>query len=285
MTPTATGCERRHHSATNATDAEREVDGDQRVPLWSAQVATRTSALRPGRDARTSRGRRPSRAPSAAVDAAAQLARQQHPLPARQRRASWLARSSSVSTAYARLRAPTPDQSRREHRPPAVVGERPATPILAGHDRLRRPHEALGGRTVVSDVSFRCEPGHRDRLPRTQRRRQDDDDAHARAGSPTPDAGRRDRARRPATATLPNPGRRVGVLLDAARPARRPPRARGAGRRPRRRSGVDARARRRAARRSSASTARRPASACASTRSACASGSGSPTRCSATPRC
>ena len=73
----------------------------------------------------------------------------------------------------------------------------------------------LGGRTVVQDVSFPCEPGTvtgflgPNGAGKTTTLRM-----LCGLSSPTPAA--RDRARRPPTATLPNPGRRVGVLLDAS---------------------------------------------------------------------
>ena len=71
-----------------------------------------------------------------------------------------------------------------------------------------------GDRTVVDDVSFDPGARHGDRLPRAERRRQDDDDADdhrpgagATAGSALVDG-------RP-YAELPNPGAVVGTLLDA----------------------------------------------------------------------
>ena len=72
-----------------------------------------------------------------------------------------------------------------------------------------------GAFTAVDDVTFTAEPGPGDRLPRPQRRRQ----VHHHAGH-----GRPHRRRPPGTATilgrrfadLPNPGREVGVLLDAS---------------------------------------------------------------------
>ena len=109
----------------------------------------------------------------------------------------------------------------------------------------------LGGRTVVSDVSFRCEPGTvtgflgPNGAGKTTTMRM-------LVGLSTPDAG--DSAVLGGHyRELPNPGRRVGVLLDAA--------AQHGGRRGRealavsaQMMGVAERARRRAARRSSGST-------------------------------
>jgi ABC-2 type transport system ATP-binding protein len=105
----------------------------------------------------------------------------------------------------------------------------------------------LGGRIVVDDVSFRCEPGTvtgflgPNGAGKTSTMRM-------LCGLSTPDAGE-------ATVLggryreLPNPGRRVGILLDAA--------AQHGGRRARE----------------------------ALMLSVCVSGSGSPTRCWATRRC
>ena len=84
----------------------------------------------------------------------------------------------------------------------------------------------LGGRTVVSDVSFRCEPGTvtgflgPNGAGKTTTMRM-------LVGLSTPEAGSSAVLDQPYR-ELENPGRRVGVLLDAARPAPRPPRPRGA---------------------------------------------------------
>jgi ABC-2 type transport system ATP-binding protein len=105
----------------------------------------------------------------------------------------------------------------------------------------------LGGRTIVSDVTFRCEPGTvtgflgPNGAGKTTTMRMlvglsEPDSGHAQV------LGGRYR-------DLPNPGRRVGILLDA-----------------------------------SAQHAGRPGRVSARTRSACASASASPTHCSATPR-
>ena len=71
-----------------------------------------------------------------------------------------------------------------------------------------------GDRTVVDDVSLHPGARHGDRLPRPERRRQDDDDAD----DHRPGAGDR-RVRRWSTGgptpTLPNPGAVMGTLLDA----------------------------------------------------------------------
>ena len=139
-----------------------------------------------------------------------------------------------------------------------------------------------GGRNVVNDVSFRCEPGTvtgflgPNGAGKTTTMRM-------LVGLSAPDAGDSAVLGRDYH-DLPGPGHRVGVLLDASaqHPGRRGREALAVSAQM---IGVPERARRRAARRSSGSTARPRASACASTRSACASGSGSRTRCSATPRC
>ena len=87
----------------------------------------------------------------------------------------------------------------------------------------------LGGRTVVSDVSFRCEPGtvtgflgpNGAGKTTTMRMLVGLSDARRRAAPRCSAADYH---------ALANPGRRVGVLLDASRPAPRPPRPRGTGR-------------------------------------------------------
>ena len=85
----------------------------------------------------------------------------------------------------------------------------------------------LGGRVVVSDVSFRCEPGTvtgflgPNGAGKTTTMRM-------LCNLSAPDAGDATVLGGPYRA-LPNPGRRVGILLDASRAARRPPRPRGSG--------------------------------------------------------
>ena len=140
----------------------------------------------------------------------------------------------------------------------------------------------LGGRTVVSDVTFRCEPGtvtgflgpNGAGKTTTMRMLVGLSPARQRHGTDP----RRQRYR-----DLPNPGRRVGILLDAS--------AQHAGRRGREAlavsahtMGVPGAARRRAAGARRPRRRRRPGGRSASTRSACASAWASPTHCSATPR-
>ena len=138
-----------------------------------------------------------------------------------------------------------------------------------------------GGRAVVQDVSFKCEPGTvtgflgPNGAGKTTTMKMV-------CGLAAPDAGH-------ATVLgmtyreIPNPGRRVGILLDAA--AQHP------GRRGREALTIGAQTIGVNPGRVAelldlvGSIARRRASGCVSTRSACASGSGSRTRCSATPRC
>ena len=141
----------------------------------------------------------------------------------------------------------------------------------------------LGGRTVVSDVSFRCEPGTvtgflgpngagktttmrmlvglstpdagsspvLDRDYHATRRTRAGASASCSTRPPSTPAARGREALAVSAQMMGVPEPRVDELLDARR----------------------------------ARQVRRAASACASTRSACASGSGSRTRCSATRRC
>ena len=154
-------------------------------------------------------------------------------------------------------------------------------PILVSMIESKGLTKRFGGRTVVQDVTFACEPGTvtgflgPNGAGKTTTLRM-------LCGLSEPDAGGAAVLGGPYRA-LPNPGRRVGILLDAS--AQHP------GRRGRETLALSARLMGVPEKRADEllglvgldrSAAR---SACASTRSACASGSGSRTRCSATPRC
>ena len=131
-----------------------------------------------------------------------------------------------VSTAYARRGAPTPDQSRRERRPPAVVARarrRRSCAAMIDSEGLTKRYD---GRTVIEDVSFRCEPGtvtgflgpNGAGKTTTMRVLCGLSDARRRPG---------DRARRPLPRPAqPGPPRRRPARR--LRPAPRPPRARDA---------------------------------------------------------
>ena len=223
MRPTASGCERRNHRATKAT-APRARSTAIASSLWSDHVAAEDERAEAGGDRVHREVDDPVARRAPAVGAAAQLARQQHALPARQRACSWAA-AVMVPTAYARGGAPTPDQSRRDHRPPAVVAAaRDADP--PGHDRLRSAHQALRRAQRHRGRLLPLRARHRHRLPGSQRRRQDDDAARPLR----PLRARRrpgDRARR----LLPRPaqpGPARGRPARRLRAAPRPPRARGA---------------------------------------------------------
>ena len=263
--------------------AERRGRRRSSSPPWPASASAASDERADDRPrSRTTRGRRPSRAPSAGRRTPPRSS------PGSSMRcqrgsgawSSW-GEAVMVPTAYARPGAdPRPKSTRASTRRPWRRAARDADP--AGHDRLRRPDQALRRAQRHRGRLLPLRARDRHRLPRTQRRRQDHDDARCSAGSPTPDAGR-------ATVLgghyrdLPNPGRRVGVLLDASaqHPGRRGREALAVSAQT---IGVDARARRGPARARRTRPRRRRASACASTRWACASASGSRTRCSATPR-
>ena len=192
---------------------------------------------------RAPRGRLGARACRPAAAAAASAAA---------RRAASPSRLIMTAQAYGRRRARDPLPKSIADIDRAALPAAVARPwrILLAMIESQGLTKRLGGRTVVARrvVSLRARDRHR--VPRAQRRRQDDDAADARRAcpSPTPAEGRSSAAR---YRDLPNPGRRVGVLLDAG--------AQHGGRRGREAlavsaqiMGVDERARRRAAR------ARRP---------------------------
>ena len=144
---------------------------------------------------------------------------------------------------------------------------------------VERLTKRYGPFTAVDDVSFKA-TGPRDRLPRAERRRQVDHDArHVR---PHPRTSGRRRPRQ-AVPGLPNPGRQVGVLLDAS--------AQHAGRTGREvltlgaTSWASARHRVDEMLELVGLTEQEATAASATTRSACASASASRTPCSATRRC
>jgi ABC-2 type transport system ATP-binding protein len=149
---------------------------------------------------------------------------------------------------------------------------------MIGTDALSKRYD---GRSVLRDVSFRCEPGTvtgflgPNGAGKTTTLR-------TLCGLSEPDTGRATVLGGPYR-DLPNPAHRVGVLLDAS--AQHP------GRRGREVLAVSAQTIGVPERRvddcspSWGSTARPPASACASTRWACASGWASRTPCSAIRRC
>src|SRR3954462_9185074 len=104
--------------------------------------------------------------------------------------------------------------ARRGERSPRTVAPNPAGHESAGMIQTDALTKQLGGRTVVSGVTFRCEPGTvtgflgPNGAGKTTTMRMlvglsEPDSGHAQV------LGGRDRA-------LPNPGRRVGILLDAA---------------------------------------------------------------------
>ena len=96
-------------------------------------------------------------------------------------------------------------------KPSPVTAQPLVDALMITVDRLTKKY---GDFTAVDDVTFTAEPGPGDRLPRPQRRRQVHH--HADHGRPHPAhlRDRHDLGRR--FADLPNPGREVGVLLDAS---------------------------------------------------------------------
>ena len=96
----------------------------------------------------------------------------------------------------------------------------PQIAILRAMIEVENLTKRYGAHTAVDGVSFRCDPGHRDRVPRTERGRQVHDAAHDRGLTP-PDAGA-------ATVldtdyrSLPNPGRARRRAARRVRAARRP---------------------------------------------------------------
>ena len=220
----ATGCERRHHSADDARRAEREVERPQPRRCASSAVDAEHERRRaPSASSEHARRRRPSRAPSAAPSAPPSSSAGSSMRCQRQ-----LGSSASARRVRRRSRAdPLPKSMPYVDRRPMAAAAGAAPIMLAAmievdgpHQALRRPH-----RRRRRLVPLRAR--HRHRLPRAQRRRQDDDAADARAGSPPPTRGTRDRARRPATASCPTraarrrPARRLRAARRAAAGARR----------------------------------------------------------------
>ena len=170
--------------------------------------------------------------------------------------------------------------------PPSGVDVRPATLLTSlrrrGGDRDGGADEAVrGGRRGRQPVVLGSR-GRRDRVPRAERRRQDHDaadDPLARAADvrPRDGDGHAVREARPAGAHGRREPRGGGRAPRPQRP-RPPARAGGDGRPPAHRAWT------RSCRLVELDATPR-AGARASTRSACASGSGSPPRCSATRRC
>src|SRR3954465_15548603 len=111
-------------------------------------------------------------------------------------------------------KARPPAAARPGGRGPRPLGANPAGHESAGMIQTDALTKQLGGRTIVSDVTFRCEPGtvtgflgpHGAGKTTTMRML---------AGLSEPDSGHAQvlggRYRE-----LPNPGRRVGILLDAS---------------------------------------------------------------------
>ena len=147
-------------AATKRDHAEHDVDErrERRCgrPRWrrSDERARDPTASRNSATSTTQ-----SRAERRAVGAAAQLARQQQALPARQGAWSCARPSSSAQRTHGRGSDPLPKSIAASTRP-AVAASGRAAPIAGRHDRSRRPHQALRrAQPSSSDVSFRCEPG------------------------------------------------------------------------------------------------------------------------------
>ena len=196
-----TGASRRNHSATQATAPSATSTAIARLAVLGPRWRRATSAPSPAaisvhRESTTQS--RAERRPSRAV---AQLARQQHALPARQRDVvvdGGRHRPDSVRTDG--RRDPRPKSTRASTAGRGARGPRaPILPAMIDSEGLTKRY---GGRTVVQDVSFRCEPGTVTGFLGPERRRQDHDaaDALRPLASPT-------RAGRPcsaaATATCP----------------------------------------------------------------------------------
>ena len=198
-------------------------------------------------------------------------------------------RSSSAEGMRSPRRHDATSRAEPRTRPPAdEIGDAVATETGARTER-RIPMAAIeiqglskrfGDVAAVDDLSFTVARGSRDRLPRPERRRQDDDPADAaRPGR----ADRRHRHHRRAALRRPRRSRSA-TSARCSRPTQLPSRPAGA------RSPARARHRRRAARSrastrcSTRSASPTPATAASrASRSACASGSAWPARCSASP--
>ena len=212
MTPTATGCARRNHRATKATAPSAKSTAIA-SPLWSAQVATSTSALRPAATPYSARSTTQSRAE-----------RRPSTPPRSSPGSSMRCQRGSVAWSLARGRHGLDSVRTARGSDPRPKSTRTSTPGRGGEGPRRRSCAAMidsegltkryDGRSVIEDVTFRCEPGTvtgflgPNGAGKTTTMR-------VLCGLSDPDAGR-------ATVLgghyrdLPNPGRRVGVLLDAS---------------------------------------------------------------------
>src|SRR6188472_787906 len=220
--PTAAGWVRRQCSETSVaipttTDTTRSQGGSicQASARVKALIANATRYI----VASTTRSRRPRSSSGASITTSGSAERSQPDRPSVKRAVAWraIARGRRLGERHGRDPLPKSLPATTEglgERSPRTVAANPAGRESAGMIETNGLTKQLGGRTVVSDVTFRCEPGTvtgflgPNGAGKTTTMRM-------LVGLSQPDSGHAQilggRYR-----DLPNPGRRVGILLDAS---------------------------------------------------------------------
>ena len=220
--PTAPGCVRRQRSETTVAITTTTATGRNQGGC-SSHVSTSVAVLIANATryivASTTRSRRPRSSSGASITTAGSAERSQPDRPCVTRAVAWRAIARGRRLGERRGRDPLPKSSAAtaagpgERSPRTVVGT-PAGRESAGMIETQALTKQLGGRTVVSDVSFRCEPGTvtgflgPNGAGKTTTMRM-------LVGLSEPDSGEA-RILGGRYRDLPNPGRRVGILLDAS---------------------------------------------------------------------
>src|SRR5215208_1150005 len=220
--PTAAGWVRRQCSETSVaiptTTATTRSQGG-----CICQVPARVTALTANATryivASTTRSRRPRSSSGASITTPGSAERNQPDRPSVKRAVAWraIARGRRLSEGHGRDPLPKSLSAPAEglgERSPRTVAANPAGRESAGMIQTDGLTKQLGGRTIVSDVTFRCEPGTvtgflgPNGAGKTTTMRM-------LVGLSEPDSGHA-QVRGGRYRDLPNPGRRVGILLDAS---------------------------------------------------------------------
>src|SRR5215212_2196923 len=220
--PTAPGCVRRQCSETSVaiptTTATTRSQGG-----CICQVPARVAALMANATryivASTTRSRRPRSSSGASITTPGSAERNQPDRPSVKRAVAWRAIARERRLGQRHSRDPLPKSlsataAGLDERSPRTVAANPAGRESAGMIQTNGLTKQLGGRTVVADVTFRCEPGTvtgflgPNGAGKTTTMRM-------LVGLSQPDSGTA-RILGGRYRDLPNPGRRVGILLDAS---------------------------------------------------------------------